>query len=342
MMNEEQIKRTIDTLADKSQEAFILAVELYNRPTIRYRVEGCAFFLCNAWELLLKAYLIREKGPDEIYYADKADRTLSLEECARKVFTNENDPLRKNLDRMIELRNTSTHFVVEEYEGIYAPILQACVENYDEKARDLLGIEVSDRIPENYLVLSVRRGSIDMDECRARYSPEVVSRMVTARSSVLSGEDETLNRRYAHTYVTELRMTKKGDADLTFRIDNSADQSVSLVSRLVDPRDKYPYRTKAVVGAVNKRLSKDGVQLYAGGEPKDSFTTSDFQLFTKMYDMKSDQRYSTNTSMPGEAPRYSYSQQTIDDIVSMLRAEPHTVLDSLKKKVGNKKGTASS
>lgn len=39
---------TCERLLDKSQEAFILAIELFNRPTIRYRVEGCAFFLCNA------------------------------------------------------------------------------------------------------------------------------------------------------------------------------------------------------------------------------------------------------------------------------------------------------
>ena len=53
-----------DRLLSKSQEAFILAIELFNRPTIRYRVEGCAFFLCNAWELMLKAHLIR--GTDTV------------------------------------------------------------------------------------------------------------------------------------------------------------------------------------------------------------------------------------------------------------------------------------
>ena len=42
----------------KSQEAFILGIEVYNKPTIRYRVEGFSFFICNAWELLLKAILI--------------------------------------------------------------------------------------------------------------------------------------------------------------------------------------------------------------------------------------------------------------------------------------------
>lgn len=45
----------------KSQEAFILGIEVYNKPTIRYRVEGFSFFICNAWELLLKAILIKNQ-----------------------------------------------------------------------------------------------------------------------------------------------------------------------------------------------------------------------------------------------------------------------------------------
>lgn len=333
--------RTIERLCDKSQEAFILAVELYNRPTIRYRVEGCAFFLCNAWELLLKAYLIKRGGERAIYYPDKAERTLSLEDCAKKVFTNENDPLRRNLDRVVDLRNIGTHFIVDEYEGIYAPILQACVENYDDKARELMGIEISDRIPENYLVLSVRRSIVDMDECRARYSSEVLNKMITARSEVLSGADAEGNRRYACTYVTDLRITKKKDADITVRIDKDADASVSLVTRLIDPKDKYPYRTKAVVSLVNEKLNRAKVRIKVGGVEKGSFTTTDFQLFIKLYDMKSDQRYSVNTAMPYEQPRYSYSQQAIDDIFAVLSKDPDNSLDDIKAKVSKTRRGAS-
>ena len=326
-------KHTFDRLCDKSQEAFLLAIELYNRPTIKYRVEGCAFFLCNAWELLLKAYLTKTQGGHSIYHADKPDRTLSLDDCVKKVFTNKNDPLRQNLERIIELRNTSTHFVVEEFEGIYAPLLQACVENYDDKARALLGIEISDLIPENYLVLSVRRNLVDVEECRARYGSEVVNKMITLRSGVLSSDDLENNRRYACSYVTELRATKRKDADLTFRIDKNAEEPVALVKQLVDPGDKYPYRTSHVVDIVNKNLEKCGTVLFVGGEPKKSFTTSDFQLFVKAYDMKHGERYAHNTSMENEQPRYAYSQQAIDDILSIIRQDPMSVIDRLKKEV---------
>ena len=46
-MDDAQAK-VIDMPLDKSTEAFVLAIELYNRPSIRYRVEGFAFFICSA------------------------------------------------------------------------------------------------------------------------------------------------------------------------------------------------------------------------------------------------------------------------------------------------------
>ena len=47
-----------ERLIDKSIEAFILGLEIYNKPTIKYRIEGFSFFICNAWELMLKAEMI--------------------------------------------------------------------------------------------------------------------------------------------------------------------------------------------------------------------------------------------------------------------------------------------
>lgn len=93
-------------LLDKSKEAFTMAIELYNKPTIHYRVEGFAMFICNAWELMLKAHILKVYGEKSIYYKDNPNRTLSLENCIQKVFTNNKDPLRLNLEKIVELRNT--------------------------------------------------------------------------------------------------------------------------------------------------------------------------------------------------------------------------------------------
>ena len=106
-------KRIIEKLLEKSKECFVLAIEIYNKPTIRYRVEGFALFICNAWELMLKAHLIRRDGLGSIYFKDNPTRTISLEGCLRKIYTNEKTPLRRNLEKIIELRNTSTHFITK-------------------------------------------------------------------------------------------------------------------------------------------------------------------------------------------------------------------------------------
>lgn len=112
---------TIKRLCDKSQEAFILAIELYNRPTIQYRVEGCAFFLCNAWELLLKAFLIQRNGERSIYYPEKRNRTLSLEDCAKRVFSQ----LFVALYGMKDDRRYSINTAMEGEQPWYAYSLQA-------------------------------------------------------------------------------------------------------------------------------------------------------------------------------------------------------------------------
>ena len=145
----------INNLIIKSQEAFSLGIEIYNKPTIKYRVEGFAFFICNAWELMLKAYLIKTNGQSSIYYKDKKDRTLSLSECIKKVFTNNKDPLRLNLEKIIELRDTSTHFITEEYEMVYIPLFQACILNFNEKMMAFHNVDMTTIIPQNFLTLSV-------------------------------------------------------------------------------------------------------------------------------------------------------------------------------------------
>ena len=37
---------TSERLVDKAKEAFVMAIEIYNKPTINYRLEGFSFFIC--------------------------------------------------------------------------------------------------------------------------------------------------------------------------------------------------------------------------------------------------------------------------------------------------------
>ena len=91
---EEYMVSEKDRLVNKSIEAFILGLEIYNKPTIRYRVEGFSFFVVNAWELMLKAEMLN-RGLS-IFYRDNPDRTVTVEVAIRTIYMDKNTRIRLN------------------------------------------------------------------------------------------------------------------------------------------------------------------------------------------------------------------------------------------------------
>lgn len=322
-------------LLDKSQEAFILAIELFNRPTIKYRVEGCAFFLCNAWELMLKAYIAKRDGYKAIFYPGKENRTLALEDCLKKVMTNDKDPVRRNIESLVELRNTSTHFVVAEYEITYGPIFQANIRDYDDRLRDYHGIEICDRIPDNYLILSVNRTDLDGQSIRSKYTPEVAERLLAAQNDIDRRSMEVDNAKYAAYFYTEFRLSKKDG--IPIRVDNSADSSARIIKQLVNPAERYPYRMKDLLELVNRHLRKRKVRLVYKGNADVRFNTWHFDLFAKCYGMKQDERYAFDRASPSEKRAghhsYIYSNAAVEFIVDEIAKDPPHIVEKLKRRL---------
>lgn len=56
------MKSRARALLDKSIGAMISVIEVYNKPSFRYREETFAVIAINAWELLLKAKWLKENG----------------------------------------------------------------------------------------------------------------------------------------------------------------------------------------------------------------------------------------------------------------------------------------
>lgn len=148
-----------------------------NKPTIKYRMEGFSLFICNAWELMLKAYLIKCDGEESIYYKDNPERTITLENCIKKIFTNKKTPLRRNLVKIIELRNTSIHFITEEYEMVYIPLFQACVLNFVDKMNEFHDVDMTEIVPQNFLTLVVSMKALDEEVIKVKYPGEIANKL---------------------------------------------------------------------------------------------------------------------------------------------------------------------
>ena len=320
-----------DQLISKAKEAFIMAIEVYNKPTIHYRLEGFSFFICNAWELMLKAHLLNTKGEASIYYPDKPNRTISLENCIEKVFTNAKSPIRANFEKIIELRNTSTHFITEEYEMVYVPLLQACVFNFVEKMKEFHNVDMTEIIPENFITLSVRITALDETEIRAKYPVQISERLI-AQKQVITPLMQNSNSNFAIILDHRYYQTKdRNQATEFYHIAKEAEEGVRIVKELKDPSVTHKYNAKEAIKEINKRLEKNAVHPLYKGQAIDAINNYHFLLFVNHFDLKTKERY-CYTHMIDRQPRYTYSIQAIDFIVDEIKKDPDHILDVLKKK----------
>lgn len=286
-----------EKLTDKAKEAFLLAIEVYNKPTIRYRVEGFSFFICNAWELMLKAYMIKRFGDESIYYKDNPERTLSLENCIQKVFTNDKDPLRRNLEKILELRNTGTHFIVEEYEMVYIPLFQAAVFNFMDKMKAFHDVDMHEFIPRNFLTLAISFSGLDMDEVRAIYPKEVAEKLVGFYERLYPLIEENGDRfaiRVDHRYY----LTKdKSSATATVSIAGDAETEVKIIKDIRDPNTTHKFTVKKCCSEIQHRLDRLHIDMI--------FNKYHFDLFCKYYGIKENPKLCYISRIYTE-PRYSY------------------------------------
>lgn len=325
----------VEKMLEKSREAFLMALEIYNKPSIRYRIEGFSFFICNAWELMLKAHIVKTDGDSAIYYRDNPNRTITLENCIRAVFTNEHSPIHKNLMRIIELRNTSTHFIVEEYEMVYIPLFQACVFNYAEKMQEFHQIDISSDVPNNFLTLIVNMQQLSASEIRAKYPGQIAERLLST-SNTLSQEISEQNSSYAIRIDHYHYLTKdRSKATDIVHIEKDASAGVQIIKELKDPNNVFKYSKKRCIQEINSHLSRKGTQIIYNGSPA-VFNSYHFDLVVKYYKIKEDPRFCYPFQLY-KAPTYGYSIQMIDFIVDEIRKDPDHIIENIKKSLKKEK-----
>ncbi|MFT8329468.1 MAG: DUF3644 domain-containing protein, partial [Oenococcus oeni] len=291
---------------------------------IKYRIEGFAFFVCNAWELMLKSELLKRNI--NIYFKDKPDRTLDLSSVIKKIYTNDKDPLRINLSKIIELRNTSTHYITEDYEIYYVPLFQACVLNFINEIKKFHHVEMTDYISENFMSLSTSLNELTEKEVKAKYSPELAQKLLINSKDIKDTEKQVGSQRFFIGIEQKLYITKsKDDADFTIKVDKNSNSRAKIIKELKDPAKTHKYTYHEIVNGVNDRLSALGIHFeYQNGNNDVThkvFNNYIFNLAIKFYGIKDNSKYSYEHVI-GKRCQWTYSQQLIEFIVNEIKKNP--------------------
>ncbi len=251
-------------LLDKSLEAYVLSLETINRLTIQYRLESFCHLVCNAWELLLKAKMLDDSGDQEaIYYKPqpgKQRRTLSLRACLKRIYPNAKDPIRRNVERIEELRDESVHLVIGRIPTDIMSLLQAGVINYHRDLNDWFGRSLSDRYPLGMLSIMYDRGPDQWDmtdqSLQRQLGPATVE-FLSRYCADLRKEFDDLQQPNEFSIGVEYRLalTKRADkADITLYSGTMDGEPTRVVEVPKDPSKSHPYRQKELLEQVGKRL----------------------------------------------------------------------------------------
>ena len=276
MLNSKDLNKYVIALLNKFEEAYLMSMEIINKPTINYRTEGFCFFICNAWELLLKAYLIdKSKDINVISYKDDLSRTIGLDECVDRVFTSTTDKTKANISFVRNIRNKSTHLILPDFDFLLAPVFQRCLTNYNKFfKKQFPDYNLNEKITP-YIAL-VNPGN----------SKDISSLILNPANLILFDKlknelatDENLSQ------TLKLIATKKeSDADLKYTFVKDEREKARIINVPKDIDKTHPYKTNEII----KKISET-VELTLG--PNHGFTSNKFQNICKKNGIKNNQDY---------------------------------------------------
>lgn len=139
--------------------------------------------------------------------------------------------------------------------------------------------------------------------------------------------------KYSIPIETRLVITKDPNkADFAVNVSKTADTNITIVRDIKDPNSIFTFAQRKVIDSVNKRLKKKHILLdkIKNGEPvKDKFTSNDFQLFIKFYDIKNKESMCYHYNIGN---RYGYSQKVVDFIIDEIEKN-HSIILHIKQEL---------
>ncbi|MDQ3913746.1 MAG: hypothetical protein M3285_00990 [Actinomycetota bacterium] len=152
------MKKEARLLKARAVDSLLLAIEQFNRPWDRGRLESVLMLLDHSFEMLLKAGLIH-KGA--CIRERRAKQTLGFDACVRKALSDSSvrfltDEQAITLQMINAQRDAAQHYLLEMSEEQLYMHTQAGVTLFADVLKKLFGLRLQDFLPERVMPVSTR------------------------------------------------------------------------------------------------------------------------------------------------------------------------------------------
>lgn len=215
-------------LINNSVSGMFSAIEIHNKPTIKYRYEMVVLLVLNSWELLLKGYLYKFHKDIKLFLKDGTSKPF--ENCLNLVNQKtgkEFNPIQENLKVLYNYRNQVAHFYIEELDPIIFSLISKNIIFYAQFIKKYFYIDICHESDLILLPIGFKRPTSPIDYISTTSVNEKSSSEVKAFLNTIINASQRLNNdKIDETIFVDFRMNlinvnRITNADLIAGIDNS-------------------------------------------------------------------------------------------------------------------------
>jgi EC042_2821-lke REase/Protein of unknown function (DUF3644) len=254
--------RLAKALIRKSRDNMLLALELYNRPSLENRMDCFVLCFCIAWEQLLKSILIESKGEESIFRKSRNSggirETISLRECLSEIY-DVNDLVRKNIERIVFYRDQAVHLLMPELQSIMSRVFQSGVLNYSTKFQEFTQQPFISSSHSGMLSLvgDLKQPSIAI--LHSNYGKEVgneISSLVTDLTDEAKSLDDIQFAIPLNVKLVFARSDDQGNMITLARAEEGMEglKQAIILEKPTDREKTHPYKESDAIREINKRL----------------------------------------------------------------------------------------
>lgn len=261
-------------IAQKSVEASVAAIEIYNKPDFRFREEAFSLLMVSSWELLLKAKWLfdHQDQLDSLweYHSDgsgpKLNRcknpiTHGVTFLAAKLLEDSNSglarPVHDNILALIEIRDNSAHFINKDlhFGKRVLEVGTAALQNYLWLSREWFQLDLS-RYNFYLMPLSFYHGFEAITTSSVTPQSEQVQKLLEFMDSLESQPDDNQQAFGNVSLRLETRLVRGKDAQsIPFRFTDDPKAPVLTLSE-EDVLRNYPMTYKELTNALRRRYQR--------------------------------------------------------------------------------------
>lgn len=260
-------------LLEKSKEAQLSAISIFNNPQINFKSENFIVLAVISWTYLLHAYF-KDNNIDHRYFKrsegnkrKKYYRTkeggfkfLSLEDSLRHESCPLDSNTKQNLLFLIGIRHEIEHQMTTRIDHLLSARLQASVMNYEKYIVELFGKNnsIKQNISVALQINQVSRNQIDfMDQVKE--IPKNINSFITKFDKSLT-QDEFNSPHFAYRVLfVQKSVNRKGQADSVIEFVNPNSElakNININYVAIKDREKNKWLPKQIVTEMKKDYPK--------------------------------------------------------------------------------------